>query len=110
MDVCVEDSGDTTEGDGHADGADQKEGFAADLIDEAHAEEGGQEVNKTDAYGLQRGGVCAESGGGEDVVGVIEDCVDAGELIEEAYRDGEEDRQVVFPVEERLLLRAALHV
>ena len=73
--------------------ADQQQCLAAELVDQAHAEEGGEQIDEADAHGLQRRRVGAEAGRGEDVVRVVEDRVDAGELVEEADRDGEEDRR-----------------
>ena len=70
----------------------------------------GQQIDETYADGLQGGRVRAETGRGEDVVGVVEDCVDAGELVEEADRDGKQEGLRIAASEERLFLGSALEV
>ena len=81
--VGVEDPGDAEQGDAAAYGSDEQEGFAAYLVDDGDAEEGGEEVRQTDDDGLFGAGDGVEACVGEDVVEVVEDGVDAGELVEE---------------------------
>ena len=101
--VRVEDPGDSGEGEATAYGSDEKKGFAADLVDDGDADEGGDEVGETDDDGLHGAGDGVEAGVGEDVVEVIQDGVDAGELVEEADGDGEEDELAVAALEEGVL-------
>ena len=96
--------------DGGADGADEEEGFAAELVDDGHGEEGGAEVHGAEQDGLLVAGELGEAGGGKNVVRVIEDGVDAGELVEHADGDGEENGQAVFALEKGLGLLRALEM
>src|SRR5439155_756701 len=75
-----------------------------------HAEEGGEQVGEADDDGLKRTRDVAEAGGAENVVGVIEDGVDARKLVEEADRDSQEDGKAVTAGEERLRRHAAVEV
>ena len=72
---------------GHADAADQQQRLAAELVDEGHGKQRGDQVHGADGDGLQIARDLAEAGHAEDVVRVIENGVDAGELVER--RDGE---------------------
>jgi hypothetical protein len=83
--------------------ADEEKRFAAELVDEAHADHGEDEVGEADGDGLLIAGELAESGRREDAVEVIEDGVDAGKLIECADGDGEEKRVAIFPAEDGLV-------
>ena len=53
MRVGVEDLGDRGEGEHHADRADEQKRLAAELIDQRHAQEGGEEVDDADQNGLE---------------------------------------------------------
>ena len=61
------------------------------------------EVGEADGDGLLVARDLAEAGGGKDVVQVVEDGVDAGELIECADGDGEKERVAVLPAEDGLV-------
>ena len=87
---------------GGADRAEEQQLLAAKLVDDGHGEQRSHQVGRADGYRLQIAGDPAEAGRGEDVVQVIEDGVDAGELIEHADGGGEKDRLAVLPGEERL--------
>ncbi len=104
----VEYPGDSGEGEGAAYGSDEEEGLAADLIDDGDADEGREKVGETYDDRLHIAGHGTEAGIGEDVVEVVEDCVDSGELVEEADGDGEEDELCVAALEEGVLGEAAL--
>lgn len=103
----VEDPGDAREREEAADGSDEKEGFAADFVDDGDADEGGDEVGESDDDGLDGAGDGVEAGVGEDVVEVVKDGVDAGELVEETDGDGEKDELAVAALEEGVLGEAA---
>jgi hypothetical protein len=66
----------------------------------SHADEGEDEVGGSDGDGLEVSGELAEACGGKDVVEVVEDGVDAGELVEGADGDGEEEWEAVLPLED----------
>ena len=70
------------------------------LVNDAHADDGEDEVGEADGDGLLIAGELAEAGGLENVVEVIKDGVDAGELVECADGDGEEERVAVLPAED----------
>ena len=105
--VGVEEPGHSGEGEAAAYGSDEEEGLTADLVDDGDADEGSDEVGEADDNGLLGAGDGAEAGVGEDVVEVVEDGVDAGELVEEADGDGEEDELGVATLEEGVLGEAA---
>ena len=90
-----------------ADRADEEQGLAAELIDDGDAEQGGDEVGGADHNGLVGARDRGKAGAGEDVIEIVENGVDAGELIEEADGDGEKDQQLVAGREEGVLLGAA---
>jgi len=73
----VEDPGYAGQREATADGADEEERFAADLVDDGDAEEGGEEVRQADDDGLFGTGYGVEAGAGEDVVEVVKNRIDA---------------------------------
>src|ERR1700683_14309 len=79
--------------------AHQEECFSADLVDHGHGDHGEQEICGADGYRLQVAGNLAEARGDKDVVDVVEDGVDAGELVEHADGNGEENREAIVPGE-----------
>ena len=85
-----------------SDGADKKQSFASDFVDEAHSEEGGDQIHGANRDGLEFTGDFAEASRGENVVQIVENCVDAGQLIEHAKSDGEKNRVAVFVSEDGL--------
>jgi len=72
--------------------ANQKKGFAAQLVDQTHADDGEDQIGESDGDGLLVAGDLAEAGGGEDAVQVIEDGVDAGKLVECADGNRQKER------------------
>src|SRR5215472_17679008 len=100
MFVGVEDPGDSGEGETAAYGSDEEERFATDLVDDGDADESGKEIGEADDDSLEVARHGAEASVGEDVVKVIEDGVDSGELVEEADGDGQEDKFAVAVLEE----------
>src|SRR5579862_7071682 len=78
----------------------QQQRFAAKLVDNAHADDGEDKIGESDGDGLLITGELAESGSGKDIVQVVEDCIDACELIERADGDGEKERVAIFPAED----------
>lgn len=107
MFASVEDPGDPGEREGAAYGSDEEEGFAADLVDDGDADKRGEEICQAHDDGLHVAGHGAEAGVAEDVVEVVEDCVDSGELVEEADGNCEEDEPGVAALEEGVLGEAA---
>src|SRR6185369_1262635 len=94
----------------HSDTADQQQSFASETVDEGHGEDGGDEVHQPDSYRLKVSGNLGVASLLEDVIRVVEDDVDSGRLVEESDADGEEDRDSIFPLEERFGLRALAKV
>src|SRR5690348_7236311 len=88
----------------------QQQSLAAKLINDRHGNDGEEQVGETDSHGLQAGGGLAVAGVGKNVVQVIKDGVDAGKLIEHADGNGQEDGQLEFAREQRLLSLALLEV
>src|ERR1035441_4575789 len=95
---------------GHADGANQQQRLAAELVDERHAHQRRQQVHRTHRDRLQIARDLVESRHGENVIQVIQDGVDSGELVEGRDGDGEIDRKPVFALEERLGVRRVFHM
>src|ERR1700733_671369 len=91
MGVGVKDVGDEAETDAEADGADEQQLLAAELVDDRHGQQGKDQVGGSDGDGLQVSGDFGRAGESEDVVQVIEDGVDAGELAEHADGKGDDD-------------------
>ena len=85
-----------------ADRARQQQLLAADAIDDAQRDHRGDEIRRADGHRLQRIRPAAESGIREDVVEVVEDGVDAGELVEHREQDREHDRPPVCRDEQAL--------
>src|SRR5215475_5061782 len=82
---------------------DQQQSFATDLVDHRHCQHGENQIRGSDRDCLYVAGDFAKSSAREDVVEVVEDCVDAGELIKGANRDGEEYRQRIALLKESFL-------
>lgn len=78
------DGGDDDVADAHADGADDEEGLASEVVEE---EDGGEREDDLEDAGHARreqlGGHVGEAEGAEDLGRVVEDGVDAGELLED---------------------------
>src|ERR1700751_2298440 len=110
MSVSKEENGDGSEAGREAHGSDQKELLAAELIDDRHGEQGGDKIGGADRYGLEIAGDFACAGKGEDVVEVIEDGIDAGELSEHADGEGENNRLAGLAGEKRIGLPGALQM
>src|SRR5882762_5417942 len=90
--------------------ADQQQGLAAELVDYGHAQEGGEQVHASYGHRLQVARELAESRGGKNVVQVVEDGIDAGELVEHANGDGQENGVAVFAAKKRLILLQAFEM
>ena len=88
--------------------ANQQQRLAAQLVDQRHADNGEQKIRCADGDCLLVARNLAEAGGGEDVVQVVQNCVDPGELVESADRDGEEQRIAILPLEDPLVSRRVL--
>src|SRR5215469_2949041 len=56
MAVCIEDPGNPKKTERGADGTDKKQSFAAELIDDGHAEKRGSQVHCPNGHGLQAAG------------------------------------------------------
>ena len=91
------DSGQTERG---ADGADQQQGLAAEPVDHRHCDHGEEQVGGPDRHRLQVAGDFAEAGVSKNVVQVIENRVDARELVEHSDADREENREGIFSGEQ----------
>src|SRR5580698_8536157 len=91
---------DTSKTSGATGRADKQKRLAAHFVDERHADHGEQKVGCADHDGLLIARYLTESSGGKDVVQVIENCVDAGELVEGADGDGEKERIAVLPLKD----------
>ncbi len=79
----------------HADEARDQERTAAEVIDEGDRDEGREHVDGADrpggGLGLRSGR--REAGGGEDVVGIIDDRVDAGDLLQDCEAEADFQRR-----------------
>src|SRR6267142_137853 len=89
---------------------DQQQGFAAELVDYGHAQESGEQVHASYGHCMQVARELAETRGGENVVQVVEDGIDAGELVEHANGDGQENGVAVFAAKKRLILLQAFEM
>ena len=69
-----------------------------------HSQQRGAEVHCPDCNGAQFAGDLGKSRRGKNIIQVIENRVDARELIEKSDGDSKEDRQAVFPGKERFRL------
>ena len=74
-----------------ADGADQQQFLASHAVDDRHGDYGGEQIDGANGDGLNVTGNFAETCPGKDVVQVVENRIDAGELIEHADGNGEKD-------------------
>src|SRR6185437_4124587 len=101
---------DARQADGSAGGSDQEERFSSDPVNHGHGNHGEEQIGCTDHDGLEISGKLAVSGKGENVIQVIEDGVDAGELIEHSNAYGEENRERVLFRKQRLLRLVAFEV
>src|SRR6266403_1009013 len=90
--------------------ADQQQGFAAELVDYGHAQESGEQVHASYGHCLQVARELAEARGGKNVVQVIKDGIDAGELVKHADGDGQENWEAVLAAKERLILLQAFEM
>src|SRR5882762_4492979 len=89
---------------------DQQQGFAAELVDHGHAQESGEQVHASYGHCLQVAREFVESRGGKNVVQIIKDGIDAGELVEHADGDGQENWESVLAAKERLILLQAFEM
>ncbi len=87
MAAAPEDRGDAGERDRHAHRSDRQELPPADAVDQAHRENREQEVGGPDRDGLEVARELVEPCAREDVVQVVENGVDPGELVEHRDRD-----------------------
>ena len=85
--------------------ADQQQRLAAQLVDYRHPHHGEDEIGKPDGDGLPVAGKLRESRRGKDARQVIENGVDAGQLVECADADGEKQRITVLPSKDRFVCR-----
>ena len=102
------DDGHSGQTDGGAGGAGEQQLLAAEAIDDAHGDDGEEQVGGADGHRLKVAGDFVEAGALEDVVEVVENRVDAGHLVEEADSDGEHDGAAVLGLEERFDFGAVL--
>src|SRR5208282_171526 len=86
----------------HASRSNQQECFSPELVDQRHAKEGCNQIHSSHGDRLKITRNSAESGVGKDVVKVVENGIDACELIEHADRDGKKDGKAILPRKERL--------
>ena len=103
MRVRREDPGHARQATGRARRANQQQHLAAQLIDHAHSDHGEDQVGKADGDGLLVAAELAESGLGKDVVQVVENRVDSGQLVECADADGQKQWIAVLPAKDRFL-------
>ena len=76
----------------HTDSADGKNGLSAEFVDIENRWNGSEEHDDSnDPCGEEGDGVRAKTEGGEDCGRVVEDCVDAGPLLEEHGDCGDDD-------------------
>ncbi len=71
----------------------QEQGLAADPVDYRHRDHGEKQVRGPDRDCLKVARHFAEAGMSENVIQIIENRVDAGELVEYSDADREEDRE-----------------
>src|SRR3981189_2581219 len=95
MTVCVENCCDAGKAQGHPYAAYQEQSLSSQLVDKGHAKEGCDQIHCTDENRLQRPGDLAESRGCKDVIRIVKNCVDPGELVEHSNGDSQKDRQPV---------------
>src|SRR3984885_7254466 len=110
MGVDVKDVGDEAETDAEADRADEQQLLASELVDDRHGQQGEDQIGGSDGDGLQVSGDFGRTGESEDVVQVIEDGVDAGELAEHANGEGDDDGLEVLAGEQWIRGSGALQV
>src|SRR6185437_8918979 len=96
-----EDRRDTCEAERRPDSSDQKQFLSPNSVDNRHGDDGEYQVCRADGDCLQIARHLAETSASKDVVEVIENRVDAGELIEGSDRNREEDRQGITLLEQR---------
>src|SRR5690349_8767334 len=75
----------------------QKQSLAADSVNDRHGEHGEYQVRGADCHGLKVRRDFIKTRVREDVVEVVEDGVDAGELVKHSDGDSQENGQPVFP-------------
>src|ERR1017187_4912313 len=90
--MSEEDSGDTGQASRGACRAYKQQNLAAKPVDQCHPDECSQQVHRANCDRLQVRRHTAEAGRGEDVVEVVENGINAAQLIECADGDGEKDR------------------
>ena len=73
----VEDRRYTTQANGHSHAADKKQRLSPQFVDERHTQQGGCEIHQADQHSLQGTRQLAKAGGGENVIRVVENSVDA---------------------------------
>ena len=83
--------------------ANQQQRFAPQLVDQGHAHDGEHEIGGADGDGLLVAGDVAEPRRRKNAVQVIENRVDAGQLIKRADGDGQKQRVAIFPSENGLV-------
>src|SRR5580700_3757585 len=88
-------------------GTNQQQGLAAKLVNDSHSEQSCGQIHRSHENSLQIAGHRAESTGAENIVQVVNNGVDACQLIEHANRYSEENRQAILVLKQRLRLCAA---
>jgi hypothetical protein len=98
-----EDGSRAREANGGAHRTDQEKSASSDAVDDRHGEHRKEQVGSTDGHCLKVGGDLTESGAGENVVQVIEDRIDARELVEDRDGKREEEGQAIARGKEAFL-------
>src|ERR1700686_3436397 len=89
--VGKERPGDQTKGGDIAERANVEERSPAQAVDQPEADKGENEIGDADPDGLQQSGFCAEAREFKDAGREVQNCVDAGHLVEECNQNSQQD-------------------
>ena len=93
---------------GRSSGSDQEQRLAPELVDHRHAHHREDQIGEADGDCLLVAGDLAETRRSENARQVIENGVDAGQLVKRADGDGQKERVAIFPAEDRFVRGAVL--
>src|SRR6266851_9875355 len=94
--ACKENDRNSSQGECGANGTYQQQSLAAKLVNHRHRNHGEEQVGGSDGHRLQVARDFAEAGIVKNLVQIIENHIDAGELVEHSDADREENRERIL--------------
>src|SRR6266852_1064218 len=108
--ACKENDRNSSQAESGADGTYQQQSLAAKLVNHRHRDHGEKQVGGSDGHRLQVARDLAEAGVLKDLVQIVENHIDARELVEYSDADREENRERILSGEKLFCCLALLDI